>query len=59
MTSIPNNVSKSTTTDKNGRYAITFPSGDGDYWIAVSAIGFAQRRFELKRVTTKQCCLAT
>jgi len=32
VTSIPNNVSKSTATDKDGRYAITFPSGDGDYW---------------------------
>ena len=46
VTSIPNNVSKSTATDKDGRYAVTFPSGDGDYWVTISAIGFAQRRFE-------------
>jgi hypothetical protein len=35
------NVSKSARTDRNGRYAITFPSGEGDYWIDVSALGFA------------------
>ena len=57
VTSIPNNVSKSTTTDKGGRYAITFPSGDGDYWITISAIGFAQRRFELKRVADEAVLL--
>ena len=57
MTSIPNNVSKSTTTDKDGRYAITFPSGDGDYWVTISAIGFAQRRFELKRVADEAVLL--
>jgi hypothetical protein len=50
VTSIPNNVTKTTTSDKSGRYAVTFPSGDGDYWIGVLAIGFAQRRFELKRL---------
>ena len=57
VTSIPNNVSKSTTTDKSGRYAITFPSGDGDYWVTISAIGFAQRRFELKRVADEAVLL--
>ena len=47
VTSIPNNVAKSTTSDKTGRYAVTFPSGDGDYWVTISAIGFAQRRFAI------------
>jgi hypothetical protein len=50
VTSIPNNVTKSATTDKDGRYSVTFATGDGDYWIAISAIGFAQKRFELKRL---------
>lgn len=49
-TSIPNNVKKTADTDRNGRYALVFPSGDGDYWISVSAIGYAPRRFELKRI---------
>jgi hypothetical protein len=49
-TSIPNNVTRAATTDKEGRYAVTFANGDGDYWIAVAAIGFAPKRFELKRL---------
>jgi hypothetical protein len=51
VTSIPNNVTKSATTDKSGRYSVTFANGDGDYWIAIAAIGFAQKRFELKRLS--------
>ncbi len=49
-TSIPNNVNKSALSAKDGRYAITFPNGEGDYWISVRAIGFEPRRFELKRL---------
>jgi Carboxypeptidase regulatory-like domain len=48
------NVSKSARTDRNGRYAITFPSGEGDYWIDVSALGFAPRRQQLKRVADEE-----
>lgn len=49
-TAIPTNVSRRTQTDSRGRYTLTFPGGTGDYWITVSAIGFAPVRFELKRV---------
>src|SRR3954468_7739491 len=45
-TSIPNNVSRNATTDKDGRYSIAFAGATGDYWIAVIALGFAPRRFE-------------
>src|SRR4051812_29967659 len=57
VTSIPNNVTKTAASDKNGRYAVTFPNGDGDYWISVAAIGFAQRRFELKRLADEAVLL--
>ena len=50
VTSIPGNVTRNATTDRDGRYAVTFASGEGDYWVAVSAIGFAPRRFEVKRL---------
>ena len=30
VTSIPNNVALSASTDKTGRYAVTFAGGDGD-----------------------------
>ena len=50
VTSVPSNVNKRAKTDKSGRYAVTFPNGEGDYWVSVSAIGFVPRRFEIKRV---------
>ncbi len=53
-TSTLGNVSRSARTDRNGRYAITFPSGEGDYWIDVSALGFAPRRQQLKRVADEE-----
>jgi hypothetical protein len=57
-TSIPNNVTRNARADRNGRFAITFTNGDGDYWITVSAIGFVQRRFELKRVADEDVLVA-
>ena len=58
ITSIPNNVAKTATTDNNGRYSVTFVNGDGDYWIAIAAIGFAQKRFELKRLADEAILIA-
>jgi len=49
-TSISGNVSRTAHTNSDGRYTITFPGGDGDYWISVVAVGFTPRRFELKRL---------
>src|SRR5207244_6032410 len=37
---------------------ITFPGGDGDYWISLAAIGFSQRRFDLKRIADEAVLLA-
>ena len=49
VTSIANNTNKSARTDKNGRFAVPFPGGDGDYWVNIAALGFAAKRFEVKR----------
>ena len=57
-TSYSGNVSKSATTDRNGRYAITYPSGEGDYWLEFRAIGFQPKRFEVKRVADEEILLA-
>ncbi|MBC8088608.1 MAG: carboxypeptidase regulatory-like domain-containing protein [Phycisphaerae bacterium] len=57
-TSIPNNVTRSATTDRNGRYTITFANGDGDYWMAFAKIGFAAKRFELKRIADEVVMVA-
>src|SRR5688572_19681835 len=49
-TSISGNVSRSARTDRNGRFTITFPGGDGDYMITVALLGYTAKRFEVKRV---------
>ena len=49
-TSFTGGVNKNATTDKNGRYSITFPSGEGDYWISMAGIGYEPIRREIKRI---------
>lgn len=41
-------------TDPDGRYTITFPRGEGDYVVLVTALGFAPRRFQLKRLADEE-----
>ena len=57
-TSLSGNVNRSSRTDKNGRYTITFPGGEGDYFVEVSAIGYAPRRFEVKRTADQEILVA-
>ena len=57
-TSLSGNVNRTARTNSDGRYTITFPGGDGDYWIQVNAIGFTPRRFELKRVADEAILIA-
>lgn len=58
VTSISGNVSRSTRTDKNGRYTVTFPGDDGDYFVNIAALGFATRRFEVKRTGDQEILVA-
>src|SRR6202171_854253 len=57
-TALSGTVNRSARTDKNGRYTITFPGGEGDYFVEVSAIGYAARRFELKRTADQEILVA-
>ncbi|HET6761908.1 MAG TPA: TonB-dependent receptor, partial [Gemmatimonadaceae bacterium] len=57
-TSLSGNVNRGARTDKNGRYTITFPGGEGDYFVEVSAIGYAARRFEVKRTADQEILVA-
>lgn len=57
-TSISGNVSRSARTNTSGGYTIVFPGGDGDYWITAAAIGYSQRRFELKRIADEAVLIA-
>jgi hypothetical protein len=57
-TSISGNVNRTARTDKNGRYTITFPGGDGDYMVTIAALGYAVKRFEVKRVADEDILVA-
>ena len=57
-TSISGNVNRTARTDKAGRFTITFPGGDGDYMVSFAALGFAARRFEVKRVADEDFLVA-
>ena len=54
VTSLRGNVSRTTRTDKDGRYTIAFPGSDGDYFVNVAALGFASKRFEVKRIADQE-----
>jgi len=49
-TSFTGGVNKNATTDKNGKFSITFPSGEGDYWVSMAGIGYEPVRREIKRI---------
>jgi hypothetical protein len=57
-TSLSGNVNRSARTDKSGRYTITFPGGEGDYFVEFSAIGYGSRRFEVKRTADQEILVA-
>ena len=57
-TSISGNVNRTARTDRNGRYTITFPGGDGDYMVSFAALGFGARRFQVKRVADEEFLIA-
>ena len=57
-TSLSGGVNRSTRTDRNGRYTITFPGGEGDYFVTVIAIGYVPRRFEVKRTADQDILIA-
>ncbi len=57
-TSLSGNVNRNARTDTKGRFTITFPGGDGDYFLTVAALGFAPKRFEVKRTADQEVLLA-
>jgi hypothetical protein len=58
VTSIGGNVRRSTQTDKNGRFTMTFPGGEGDYMVTIAAIGYVARTFEVKRTADQDVLIA-
>src|SRR5579862_717183 len=57
-TTISGNVNRSAKTDRNGRYTITFPNGDGDYIVKFVALGYSPRQYELKRAADEEILVA-
>lgn len=57
-TSFAGLVTKSTTTDNNGRFSIFYINGEGDYWIDVRRLGFQPKHFEVKKVGDEQVMIA-
>jgi hypothetical protein len=58
VTSLSGAVNRQTRTDKNGRFTVTFPNGEGDYFVSFSAIGYAVKRFEVKRTADQDILVA-
>ena len=58
VTSISGNVSRSARTDKAGRFTVTFPGDDGDYFVNIAALGYASKRFEVKRTGDQEILIA-
>ena len=54
----PSGVNKTARTDKDGRFTVTFPSAEGDYWVTIQLIGLAARRFEIKRLADEDVLIA-
>ena len=58
VTSIAGNVRRVTQTDRNGRFTMTFPGGEGDYMVSIAAIGYVSRTFEVKRTADQDVLIA-
>jgi Carboxypeptidase regulatory-like domain len=58
VTSIAGNITRTTRTDKNGRYTVAFPGDEGDYMVSVAALGFTAKRFEIKRTGDQDILVA-
>jgi Carboxypeptidase regulatory-like domain len=57
-TSLSGNVSRTARTDSKGRFTVTFPNGDGDYMVAFASLGYAAKRFEVKRSADEDILVA-
>jgi hypothetical protein len=50
VNSVSGAASRQTRSDQRGRYTVTVPGGDGDYFVSFASIGYGARRIEVKRV---------
>ncbi|MEO8560640.1 MAG: TonB-dependent receptor [bacterium] len=57
-TSVAGGVNRTARTDRSGRFTITFPGGDGDYFVTATSIGYQPKRFEVRRTADQDILLA-
>ncbi len=57
-TSVQGGVNRNAKSDNSGRFTITFPGGEGDYYVSVTSLGFSPRRFEVKRTADQDILVA-
>jgi hypothetical protein len=57
-TSYSGSVTKTARSDRRGQFTIIFMNGEGDYWLEFAALGFAPKRFEIKKVGDEEVMLA-
>ncbi len=50
--------SRMSRTESDGRYTITFPTGDGHYFLSFSAVGFSPRQIEVRRLADEEILVA-
>jgi hypothetical protein len=58
VTSLNGQVSRQAQTDRSGRFTVTFPNGEGDYIVSFAALGYAVKRFEVKRTADEEILVA-
>ncbi len=57
-TTLEGQVSRRVTSGRDGRYTISFPGGEGDYWVSFNAIGLTPRRYQVKRTADQEILIA-
>lgn len=57
-TSVSGGVNRTARSNADGRFTITFPGGDGDYIVTMNRIGYAPRRFQVKRTADQDILVA-
>ncbi len=57
-TSVSGGVNRNARTNNDGRFTITFPGGDGDYIVTMNRIGYAPKRFQVKRTADQDILIA-
>ncbi len=50
--------SRTSRTQSDGRYTITFPSAEGHYFLSFTALGFAPRQLEVRRLADEEILIA-